>query len=577
MSRRSVVAGSGLVLLAACSSNDNVGVRVGPSILMPAALLDNVSKLTLTVVDTSGNDADCDTSTGVTSGDLSQPILTKDLASSGCANGAKFCGDLQITESDHVLVFAAAGYDGNGNEVATGCGKATVNQDALPVQITMKRFISPSNCGDGTIQATEQCDPAGGDDDQVCDDSCHTKEIYLSGGHGGSGNTAAGLANQKKNPTFVWPATSGDGGRFVALFSDSAAVSFTKVTMRVLGDDLEPYTKQGAEMAGFSFYMPHDPGEGFPPSAGANNQAAPSAASVGGKTYIAFNDDSSGTVDVALRGEDSLFAALQANPLAVNGAEAGKQDLASMAANASGTILVEWEDAAAGAIKAKTYDPSSGAFGSVQTISDSAGSSAGVIASNGSGWVAAWQAGSDIKYRTIGADGTPLSAAVKVNDGTHSGQQAHPWIAGLPDGRFAIVWNDRTSQDVFLQRYSASGTAVAGDQSTALNNLVTEGDQNAPTITACTAGGGSFVAAWADGASGQIKARFPGGSSGFLFNNVDGQSDEFQASVDDAGSHNRQNPAAVVGGSGPFVAIGWEDQAGTPGIYVRRFPLPSSN
>ena len=79
---------------------------------MPAALLDNVSKLTLTVVDTSGNDADCDTSTGVTSGDLSQPILTKDLASSGCANGAKFCGDLQITESDHVLVFAAAGYDG---------------------------------------------------------------------------------------------------------------------------------------------------------------------------------------------------------------------------------------------------------------------------------------------------------------------------------------------------------------------------------------------------------------------------------------------------------------------------------
>ena len=93
-------------------------------------------------------------------------------------------------------------------------------------------------------------------------------------------------------------------------------------------------------------------------------------------------------------------------------------------------------------------------------------------------------------------------------------------------------------------------------------------------LHACRRGHG---AAWADGASGQIKARFPGGSSGFLFNNVDGQSDEFQASVDDGGSHNRQNPAAVVGGSGPFVAIGWEDQAGTPGIYVRRFPLPSSN
>lgn len=573
MLRRSVVAG-GLLAMAACSSNDSVGVRVGPTILMPSALLDNVQKLTLTVVDTSSG-ADCDAGTGVTSGDLSQPILTKDLATSGCANGAKFCGDVKITESDHVLVFAAAGFDGNGAQVANGCGKVTVNQDALPVQITMKRFISPSNCGDGVIQATEQCDPAGDDGDQVCDDSCHTKEIYLSGGRGGIGNTAPGLVNQKKNPTFVWPATSGDGGRFVALFSDSAAASFTKVTMRVLGDDLEPYAKQGADMQDNSFYMPHDPNEGFPPSAGANNQAAPSAVSVGGNTYIAFQDDSNGTLDVALRGEDTLFNAMQPSALQVNGNEPGKQDLPSIAVSSAGTVLVEWEDAAAGAIKARTYNPSSGVLGATQTLSDTPGSSAGVIASNGSGWVAVWQAGSDVKYRTIGADGTPLSAPVKVNDGTHSGQQAHPWVAGLPDGRFAIVWNDRTSQDIFLQRYSASGTAVAGDQSSALNNVVTDGDQNAPTIAACAPGGGSFVTAWADGASGHIRARFAGGSSGFLFNNVDGQADEFQASLTDG--HARQNPAAVVGGSGPFVAIGWEDQSGKiPGIYVRRFPLPSN-
>ncbi|MGH7328483.1 MAG: hypothetical protein ACREJX_09045, partial [Polyangiaceae bacterium] len=240
-----------------------------------------------------------------------------------------------------------------------------------------------------------------------------------------------------------------------------------------------------------------------------------------------------------------------------------------------GTLLIEWQDESNCSINARTYTPG-GAFGSIQPISSGSGNVLGVVASNGTGWVCVWQSGNDILFRTVGADGTPISAAQKVNDASHTGQQTHPSIAGLNDGRFAIVWNDRNSQDIFLQRYSASAQPITGDQTSALNNLVTSGDQNAPTIAASSAAGGSYVSAWVDGGSGHIRARLIGGSANFLFNNVDGQSDEFQASLADG--RTRGNPAAAVGGSGPFVAIGWEDNTADAksGIYVRRFPLPAN-
>jgi hypothetical protein len=70
-----------------------------------------------------------------------------------------------------------------------------------------------------------------------------------------------------------------------------------------------------------------------------------------------------------------------------------------------------------------------------------------------------------------------------------------------------------------------------------------------------------------------VRARFAGGSAGFLFNNVNGQSTEFQASRDDG--RTRANPSAASGGGG-FVVIGWEDQSmPNPGVVGRRFPLPS--
>ena len=87
--------------------------------------------------------------------------------------------------------------------------------------------------------------------------------------------------------------------------------------------------------------------------------------------------------------------------------------------------------------------------------------------------------------------------------------------------------------------------------------------------------GDFYAIAWeADrGGNGAIGARFAGGDSGFGYNSVTGQNDEFEASP--AGVNGaRRRPAVAVGGGG-FVAIGWQDEsASQPGLVVRRFPLP---
>jgi hypothetical protein len=157
-----------------------------------------------------------------------------------------------------------------------------------------------------------------------------------------------------------------------------------------------------------------------------------------------------------------------------------------------------------------------------------------------------------------------------VNEG--GGRAEGGRVASLADGRFAVVWSK--SGDVFVQRYDERGIAIAGDQTSPVNDIVTEGAQTEPAIAALPASGGAYVVAWRDASSGHIRARFLGGTSGFLFNNVNGQSTEFQASRADG--RDRVAPVLAAGGSGPFVAIGWEDKSASgAGIVVRRFPLPS--
>ena len=579
---------------AACSSGaDTLRVTVGPGVVFPHGVADKLDALTLVVYETADG-VDC-AADGTTTGPTSRAITTKALQSGGCATGVKFCGDVSLAQSDSARVFFAVGLDADKNLLTNGCTKAVINRDEVPIDITMRRFFKPASCGNAAVEPTEQCEKG----DSICDSACHTSEVYLSGGDSDAKTgTANGKSGDKMTPFFLWPPASGASGKFVAVFGDKTPPAGYEVTMRVLSDAFARNTGNSSEMDAESFFLPNDNSAQppFPPKPTTGNQYAPAAAFDGAHYDVVFQDEAGGNADISLRSMTPSFQALQGTtPVWINGpsgTELGAQVGPAVSLGTNGLLFVAWTDTSTGAppftsgnVAGRTYDPKTQARGVERVLSTGTGSSGVALAAlAGTGgaadagvaaWVVTWQSGGNVKMRLLGPDGAPLGPEQTVNDPSHAGPNVHPSVASLSDGRFAIVWNDRAQSggDIFLQRYTADGQRIAGDQVAPLNDVVIDGDQNSPVIAGESAMGGSYVAAWVDKTSGQVRGRFIGGTAGFLFNHVDGQETEFQTSV--AAGRSRANPTVAAGGARPFVAIGWEDtsQDSTPGIYGRRFPV----
>ncbi|MBX3225096.1 MAG: hypothetical protein KF795_31555 [Labilithrix sp.] len=549
------------------TSDDAVRASIVARFSAPRGVLDKAKQLELRVLDGA---ITCDEATGAVAfpeGDASARQIAKtNLGQDGCPPNVKFCGNVSIEKSATPRVFEAAARDG-ANLLAVGCTTATIELDAVPVSIKMFRFLAPAVCGDGTVQPTEQCEPGG---TSVCDEECQSTEILLSVGASGN-KTSTGKAGDKTDAFFLWPQGSGNGGRFLAFFSDRVVPSgggTLEVGLRVMSDDLTPAASPPA-LANGSIFLPN--GGVFPPDATARQQSLPAAALLGGKYYVVFQDDVGASLDIHLRVVDNLFQADGPTPLGINGGDQGEPGIQTAPAIAAGTdrVFIAWQDQAAGTIVGRTLNAAL-TLGSQNQISTGNGNARPAVAATSKGWVTVWKSDTGIKLRAVDANGTPSGGEQTVNEGGGGAEGGR--VASLPDGRFAVVWSK--GGDVFVQRYDERAIPIAGDQATPVNDVVTEGDQTEPTIAATPAAGGSYVVAWHDTASGHIRARFLGGSSGFLFNNVNGQTTEFQASRDDG--RNRAAPVAAVGGSGPFVAIGWEDKSSSnAGIVARRFPLPS--
>jgi hypothetical protein len=370
----------------------------------------------------------------------------------------------------------------------------------------------------------------------------------------------------------------------MAFWSDATDPPDTHVALRVLGDDLDTLPPGAAPaLAGGSIWLTSSTNpDDFPSLPDADDQELPSVAFAvdAARTFVAFADDSGGSFDIDLRTLDANFTAEQATPIVVNGSsgEAGVQTHPGIALGAGDLAYLVWQSASQvgpGQIVGRTYDVSSGKAGTQVVLSSGSSNQTPVVASLSTGWVVAWQSGSDIAMVPVGSGGQPSGASTVVSMG-HSGVQDHPAIASIGGGddRFAIAWADhgQNGSDIVVQRFDASGAPIAGDSSTPINDLVADGDQTTPSI----AGGSSgafFAVDWIDVPSGQVRARLLDATSGFDFNNVTGRDDEFQVSV--ATGDTRANPVVAVGGSGPFIAFSWEDQtASPPGIYARRFPAP---
>jgi hypothetical protein len=161
-------------------------------------------------------------------------------------------------------------------------------------------------------------------------------------------------------------------------------------------------------------------------------------------------------------------------------------------------------------------------------------------------------------------------APVPVN-ATTAGVQDLPDVAMFPNGRALVSWH--SAGDVYFQRIAADGATNPEDQATPIH-AITDGEQSAPAVAASVGFGEFFAVAWENQGDGSVWARFVGMETGFLFNSVTGQNDDFLASHPLPGvATTRRAPAAAVGG---FVALGWQDDSPMrPGLYVRRFPLPT--
>ncbi len=553
------------------AGGDGVHVAIVPNLVAPRALLDRASTLSLRVVE---GEATCDEATSLatvgTDPAKVRTVVERDLGTTSCASGVRFCGDLSLERATVPRVFVATAKEGV-RPVAVGCATAIVDQEQLALRIRMVRYLEPAVCGDGVVQPTEQCEPGG---TLACDATCRSNELLLSVGASGNG-TQTGDPNDKSEPFALWPEGSGQAGRFLVFYTDRAVAGRdADIGVRVMGDDLTPLTTPPALAAG-SIFLPNGPT--FPPPPSSRNQSRPAAASSGGKYFVAFEDDNTPAangLDIRLRSMDaSLVADQAALPIGINGAsgagEPNVQASPALAAGPKGRLFVAWEDQGQGKIVGRTLTPPA-TLGNQNDLSIGTGNGAVSLASTPTGWVAVWQSGTGIKLRVVNEDGTPQGGDQSVSEGAAAAER--PRVASLGDGRFAVAFS--AGGDVFVQRFDAKGGKIAGDQAAPVNDLVKEGVQSSVAITSTPAAGGSYVVAWHDAASGHVRARMLGGTSGFLFNPVDGQASEFQASRTDG--RTRATPSVASGGSGPFVVITWEDKsAGGAGIVARRFPLPA--
>jgi len=564
----------------ACGSHADPGVRVGigPSLVFPQGLLQSVARVV--VREYYAGPAACDPSSGMVTG-AGAPDMSTTLSQSGCTGGAVWCGSMQVTTSSASRIFAAEADDSGGSAVAVGCTEATVAQQTLALTIAMRRVVPMAVCGNGVVEPTEQCDPPGSTGDLVCDASCHTKEELLSAVNTQSGfpAPASGGASARADTALAWPAKAS----LLALWDDQSHPPDQHVALRLLGSDMDALPSGAAPaLAGGSIWLTAGT---FPSAPDPGNQQYPSAAADSAGTYVVFGDDlcgssSSASFDVCLRVLDANLS--DVGTLVVNGSggagEPGVQTHPAIALGTGETAYIAWQSApqvGPGQIVGRTVNLSTMALGAQVVLSTGASNALPSVAALPSGWVVAWQSDAGVLVATVDTTGNPAGSPTTVSAG-HNGVQDHPAVASIGggDGRYAVAWADhgQNGADVVVQRFDASGHAVPGDSTTPINNLVAGGDQVTPTI-AGSATGAFFAVAWVDASSGDVRARLLDGSSGFDFNNVTGQDGEFPVSL--AQGHTRAAPVVAIGGSGPYIAFAWQDEAsGAPGIYGRRFPPP---
>jgi hypothetical protein len=578
--RAAALAGLGawIVLGGACNSDV---AAIGLVMRAPQGLLDQATAVTLRVAD--GAEVGCSPSGSMQGTPSEESLQSFSLDRGGCASGATWCKTITLDKDGSTKIFAVTA-TGAGGVMAEGCSTAVVDQDPLEVQVKVQRYAPPKCCGDGVLQVGEQCDPGAGapgcagelglpgcpgmNADDVCDCDCVGKEILLPIDNGGAPNLTPGPARTKGELGLAFAGGAGNdyASGLRAVFTDidtSSSLSAPDINLRLLDANLHAYGPPLPASASKQLRLPQCASM-TTVNGPVNTQKTPAIAMVRSDvTTVVYASDQEQVLqfDVYLSAQLALPCA-ESLPVRVNVARDQSCEGPDVARGPDGGALVVWTDAGTlrgriwsfDGVSAGTFTPADVDLVLGQATAGTA-RAAGWAAGAG-GWVVAYEAGGNVWLETVsttGAVGVPQQVNA-VNEG------AQPDVAALPDGRFVVVW--RSGSQIFFQRFDAALQRVVGDQDQPLGVSSPPGWSPA----------GAFAAAWAAD-DGSVWARYLGGSSGFAYNGVTGQNDDFRASHPTIAGL-RAKPAIAMGGAG-WVAIGWQDDSDVhPGVFVRRFPLP---
>ncbi len=561
------------LLAAACQE---ASVPVGLVMVAPQAIQD-ADSVDLFVFDAAGHK--CGTDGQV---DAIPETATKfPLSNKGCAEGLSWCAEIELGRSEAKQIFAAIAKE-QGQDVLAGCTSKAVDQDPLEVTIEMKQIIVPKCCGDGKLQAGEQCDPGGSAtcggvaQDEVCFPDCSAQEVLLSV----EDTLKPFLTNAPHTKSELamafcpGNAQTGTALRTVFTSSDAKANNKSDINLRVMAPDLTTIT--AVQPLGLQLRLPLPCSNIYAPG-GKGVESAPAIAPVSATSTLmvyASNEKLPTSSDVFLveHTEDVCAdVAIDADPAVLVSITSPTPGAVTpdVAGGPEGTALIVWKQGdqiVSRLWKAGVLEPAAD-----QPPTTIASGSVPKVAGNASGWVVVYEGsgagdGDGVFKRVIGLDGKP-GPEVLVNGDT-GGPQVQPDVAMTDGGAHAVVW--QSGGEIFFQRYGADGMAVKGDQDAALGTDK-PGAHAMPSISAPATGGGFFAAAW-ENDDGSISGRFMGEKSGFLFNSVDGTSGSFLASHPGIAGL-RHRPVVAVS---TFVAFGWQDDSDThPGVFVRRFPVPN--
>lgn len=566
-------------LMAAYSACGDAPVEVALTMRAPMGLLDDATSVDLFVFDASGTTCGDD-------GHVDAPDDAQEfgLDNSGCAEGATWCGEITLDRDGSTKMFSVVARGPSGI-LGEGCATAVIDQDPVDVSIKIVRFNPPACCNDGDLQAGEQCEgpaAAAGCDggpagecagitaDAVCECDCTSKEVPVDR----VDPLVVPTAGTKLDLAMTFaPGSALFDDALRAVFVDTEATGGGDIMVRYLQKDLQTTIDPPA----FQAPLPAPVTCGGSGTSLARLQNQPDIGTVGSDTVIVYasNLPSPSEVNVFAQHQDGngCTPQIQTDGGLVVSEAAGDSSEPAVAGGPGGNALVVWTQG--GEVRGRSWTPpvASGSDPTLGTEFTIGSGSHPRVAGTSNGWKVVYQGNgsgdADGIFMKDVSSSFSVGSEVGVNAST-GGLQDQPDVAAFDDGRTAVVW--RSDTDIYIQRYAADGSPVAGDQDEPLNTT-REGDQAAPAIAAAIGFGDFYAVAWQFTARGEIWGRLAGATEGFEFNSVTGQNDDFLASRPDVPGV-RTGAAVAIGGGG-FIAIGWQDESSEhAGVYVRRFPLP---